>query len=410
MTDELEAALRRTLTDAAERAPKAPPGIGREPRTPPARRGYSRMALAAAAVALAVGGVAVGGRTLLSGSQGSQSTGGREVRQPVTAPSPTLHRPKKTKVPPMEQVWPKAIHRVPRTLTNGHVFHPEAIIDDHTILVSTQSSFEKADALYAYDLNTHATRQVTQIVTPPKTTVFASGITVAEGYAAWWVAGDYGGEIWSAPIAGGAARLVSRVSTGAPSQLAIDDGHVSWSPERTGGVYRAPVTGGPAQEVPGTRSMFILAWPWVGSPPPNHAVGEASMGITAFSHVKNVLTGETRSARLTDRAAWKCGLTWCIGHGPNFVTEAQRRDGSGRRAIPTQVPEWGLAPILERFVITFPGGGTVAVYDLRTGRSGDLRITHGKGDYSYVMPIDPANRLYWTMTKNGYVIVDLGAI
>jgi hypothetical protein len=130
MTDELEAALRRTLADAAERAPKAPPGIGREPRTPLARRGYSRMVLAAA-VALAVGGVAVGGRTLLSGSEGSSSSGGgHAVRPPATAPSPTLHRPKKTKVPPMEQVWPKAIHRVPRTLTNGRVFHPEAIIHD----------------------------------------------------------------------------------------------------------------------------------------------------------------------------------------------------------------------------------------------------------------------------------------
>ncbi|HEY0543271.1 MAG TPA: hypothetical protein VGD53_33260 [Actinoallomurus sp.] len=409
MTDELQDALRRTFADAAERAPKAPPGIGLESGTRRAPRRYARMALAAAAVVLAIGGTTVGGRALLSGSQGSgsQSTGGRE---PAAAPSPTLHRPKKTKVPPMEQVWPKAIHRVPRTLTDGRVFRPEAIIDDHTILISTGSSFEKADALYAYDLNTHGTKQVTQIVTPPQTTVFASGFTVGSGYAAWWVAGDYGGEIWSAPIAGGAARLVSRVPTSAPSQVAIDGGNVVWSPERTGGIYRAPVTGGPAKEVPGTRSMFILAWPWVGSPPPNHAVGESSMGVTAFAHVKNVLTGETRSARLTDRAAWKCGLTWCIGHGPNFVTEAQRRDGSGRHAIPEQQPEWGLAPILDRFVITFPASGTVGVYDLRTGRSGDLRLTHSKGDSSYVLPRDAASRLYWATTKGGYVIVALGAI
>jgi hypothetical protein len=412
MTDELQDALRRTLADAAERAPKAPPGIGLEPRTRRAPRGYSRMALTAAAVALAIVGATVGGRTLLSGSQssGSQSSGGREARQPATAPSPTLHRPKKTKVPPMEQVWPKAIHRVPRTLTDGRVFRPEAVIDDHTILISTESSFEKPDALYAYDLRNHATKQITTVVTPPATTVFATGFTVGSGYAAWWVAGDYGGEIWSAPIAGGGARLVSRVNTSAPSRIAIDGGDVVWSPERIGGIYRASVSGGPAQEMPGTRSMYILAWPWVGSPPPTQAVGEPSMGVTAFAHVTNVLTGETRSARLTDRAAWKCGLTWCVGHGPDFVTEAQRRDGSGRRAIPAQQPEWGLAPILDRFVVTFPVAGTIAVYDLRTGRSGDLRISHGKGAASYVMPRDPANRLYWTTTNGGYVIVDLGAI
>jgi hypothetical protein len=156
MTEELETALRRTLKDAAERAPKAPPGIGLEPRGPRQHRGYARMALTAAAVAVAIGGATVGGRTLLSGTQSSGDA--KAVRHPAAA-SPTLHRPKKTKVPPMEKVWPKAIHKVPRTLPNGRAFHPRAIIDDHTLLVSTESSFEKTDALYAYDLRNRGTKQ-----------------------------------------------------------------------------------------------------------------------------------------------------------------------------------------------------------------------------------------------------------
>jgi hypothetical protein len=398
MTEELEIALRRTLNDAAERAPKAPPDIGLGPRTRRAPGGYSRMALVAAAVAVAVGGATLGGRTLLSGEHSSGTT----AKHP--AASPALHRPKKTKVPPIEQVWPKAAHRIPNTLPNGHAFQPQALIDDHTLLVSTESSFEKSDALYAYDLRTHHTRLITQVITPPKTKLFASGFTAGSGYAVWWLAGDYGTEIWAVSLSGGQAHLVSRTPH-APSQLAVSGGKAIWSAGGTGGVYQAPIGGGAAQEVPGSGSMHILAWPWVGSPA--HRMGAITKGIQ-FSKIKNVLTGETRSAKLTDKTAWSCGLTWCVGNGPNFVTEAQRRDGSGRRAIPEVEPTSLLPPSLDRFVITFPSGGTIAVYDLRTGRMGDLRIK--SKDHVFKVPLDPANRLYTALTDGGYVIVDLGAI
>lgn len=402
MTEELEIALRRTLKDAAERAPKAPPGIGLEPHARRAPRGYSRMALTAAAVAVAIGGATLGGRTLLSGAHSSGTT----AKHPSAAASPTLHRPKKVKVPPIEQVWPKAAHRIPDTLPNGHAFRPQAFVDDHTLLVSTESSYEKSDALYAYDLRTHDTRLVTNVVTPPKTKLFASGFTTGGGYAGWWLAGDYGTEIWAAPLSGGQAHLVSRTNIRAPSQLAISGGIAIWSVSGTGGVYQAPIGGGAAREVPGSRSMYILAWPWVGSPP--ERLGMTTKGI-AFEKVKNMLTGETRSAKLTDQAAWSCGLTWCVGQGPNFVTEVQRRDGSGRQAIPEEEPTPAIPPILDRFVITFPSGGTIAVYDLRTGRIGDLRIKQSK-DHVISVPVDPANRLYTALTDGGYVVVDLGAI
>ena len=399
MTEELEAALRRTLKDAAERAPKAPPGIGLGPRRRRAPRGYSKMALTAAAVAVAVGGATVGGRTLL---HGPNSAG----EHPSAAASPRLHRPKSVAVPPIERVWPKAVHRVPNTLPNGRPFRPQAFIDGNTILVTTESSFEKTDALYAYDLRTHATKLVTRVTTPPKTNLFASGFTTGGGYVGWWLAGDSGTEIWAAPLSGGQAHLVSRVSTRPPTQLAISGGNVMWDTGVTGGVYRAPVTGGTAREVTGGRSMYILAWPWIGSPP---SVRASNAKVVAFAQVKNALTGETRSARLTDQGTWNCGPTWCVGQAPGFVTEAQRRDGSGRRAIPESDPTSGITPLLDRFVITFPPKGTIAVYDLRTGRTADLRIKQGK-DHVVSVPRDPANRLYAAITLGGYVIVDLGAI
>ncbi|MGH3377780.1 MAG: hypothetical protein ACRDP6_23905 [Actinoallomurus sp.] len=410
MTEELENALRRTLTDAAERAPKAPSGIGLEPRRARTSRGYSRVVLAAAAVAVAIGGATVGGRMVLSGSGSPPGTS--PARHPAAAKSPVLHRPKKTNVPSIEKVWPGVAFRVPKTLPNGHAFHPEALIDGRTILVSTESSFEKADALYAYDLRNHTARPITTVVTPPKTKVFASDFTVGGGYAAWWLYDGSRTEIWAAPLSGGQARLVGQVSSRGLSRLAIAGKDAVWSLDPVGGVYRAPVTGGgTAQLVPGSASMHILAWPWIGTPPTTRGGGKGmGVGITAFGHVKNALTGETRSAHLTDRGAWHCGLTWCVGQGPNFVTEAQRRDGSGRRAIPAQDPMLGIPPILDRFAVVFPSGGTVAVYDLRNGKIGDLRIQYAKGGRSFVVPRDPASRLYWTTTADGYMIVDLGAI
>lgn len=401
MTEELEAALRRTLADAAERAPKAPPGIGREPRVRRAPRGYTRMALVAAAVAVAIGGATIGGRTL---PHGSKSSG----RHPAAAVSPRLHRPKAVAAPPIQNVWPKAAHRLPRTL-NGRAYLPEGVIDDHTILISTEARFEVADVLYAYDLRTHATRQITRIVTPPNTTAYASGFTIGSGYVAWWLAGDYGTEIWAAPLSGGQARLVSRQNTRIPSQLAVSGKTVFWSPEGTGGIYQAPVTGGgTTRETPGSRSTYVLSWPWIGSPPGLRMTN--AKGV-AFANVKNVVTGETRSARLTDPGTWNCGVTWCVGAGPDFVTEVQRRDGSGRRAIPGGGSTAQSPPLLDRFVVIGVPGGSVAVYDLRTGRMGDLGIERSKGGTVRVtLPLDPANRLYYTTTKDGYVIVDLGAI
>jgi hypothetical protein len=354
--------------------------------------------MAAAAVAIAIGGATVGGRALLTGTHapGTAKAGA----------SPALHRLKKTAVPPMEKVWPQAIHRLSKKLPNGHAYHPLTFLDDHTLLVSTESSFEKADALYAYDLHKHTARQITTVVTPPKTQMFASYFTTGDGYVAWAIAGHYGGEVWAAPLTGGKAHRVARTGTSTPDHLAIDGGNVYWSLVRSPGVYRAPIAGGDARLVGGTGSEYILQWPWVGSP--RDSLGTAA-GVR-FATAKNVKTGETRSARLTDRAAWHCGPTWCVGQ-KNFVTEAQRRDGSGRHAIPDVESMSAVPPSLDRFVITSPAGGTIAVYDLETGRIGDLGVTSEKKlPSTWVRPQEPGNPLYYTVTDGGYVLVDLAAI
>lgn len=405
--DELENALRRTLNAAAERAPKAPEGIGTAPRTHRVRRVPSRAGLATAAVVVAIAGTAVGVRGALDGPSHRVT-----VRHATAAPSPRLHPLKKMKVPPIEKVWPGVSFRVPKTLPNGHVFHPQAVIDAHTIAVTTDASFEKADAVYAYDLRTHAARRITTIVTPPDAKLFASDFIAGGGYVAWWLADSGNYEIWAAPISGGPARLVARAGGRGPSQLSIDGTDAVWSPAG-GGVYRAPLAGGGTPRmVSGSASMHLLLWPWIGSPPVVRRSGTIrdNFGV-AFAQIKNVVTGETRKAHLTDQAVWGCGPTWCVGADDHFVTEAQRRDGGDRHAIPrlSDEPFGMIPPILDRFVITAPSGGTLAVYDLRTGRIGDLGIRAGK-DAWFVVPRYPANPLYWTTSADGYVVVDLAAI
>jgi len=403
MTEELETALRRTLRDAADRAPKAPAGIA-NPGGRRVRRVPPRAMLAAAAVIVAVTGTAVGVRTVLTDPARRVSAG-----RTAAAPSPSLHPVGKLRLPPIEQVWPGVAVRLPKTLKNGRVFHPAAIIDAHTIAVTTDASFEKADALYAYDLRTNAARRITDIVTPPGTKLFASDFIGGGGYVAWWLHDGTRTEVWAAPVAGGPARLVGETPGTGPSQLAIVGTEAVWSPGDTGGVYRAPLAGGGrARMVPGSASMHLLQWPWIGGPPALLRAPIKDNPGVAFAHIENAVTGDKRSARLTDQAIWRCGPTWCVGADDHFVTEAQRRDGGGRRAIPpTPRGRLLLPPILDRFVITVPSGGTVAVYDLRTGKIGDLGVRTSGG---YVVSQRPSSPLYWTTTATGYVVVDLAAI
>ena len=393
MTEDLETALRRTLADAADRAPAAPAGLGGPVRRP---RSRVRVALLAAAVAVVIAVGTVGGRTLLSGT--SPAT-------PATS-APPLHRPKKTKVPPIEKIWPNAVHRVPRTLTDGRTFRPQAFIDDRTLLVSTDSSFERSDDLYAYDLRNHHTTHIVHIAAPPKT--YPAGFTAGSGYVAWSIASGGGSEIWAAPLSGGPQHLVTRVKSKGPERLEIEGASVIWS-RYAGGVYLAPLSGGPARAVPGGSSMHLLSWPWMSSSFVFEGVGQ-DVG-TGFRDVTNALTGEKRSAHLTDKGPWNCDLTWCVGSNGHFVTEAQRRDGTGRQALPGLNGGLRVTPLLDRFAVVAPEGGTLAVYDLRTGRMGDLRIKNdGSRTSVNVLAGDPSNPLYYTGTAGGYVIVDLSAI
>jgi hypothetical protein len=191
--------------------------------------------------------------------------------------------------------------------------------------------------------------------------------------------------------------------------MVIDHGDVVWSVNGSGGVYRAPLTGGAPEPVPGTKGMHILSWPWVGSPDGVEGVGTKK---NQFGQLRNLRTGETRSTHLTRDATgmWACGLTWCTGNGRGGATEVEHRDGSDHHAIPSQGVSPGDPPALDRFVITTPTRTTAALYDLKTHRMGDLGIVAKGNGVSYMALRNPANRLYWSDAATSYLIIDLGAI
>lgn len=62
---------------------------------------------------------------------------------------------------PIGSVWPEALREVPAKTPDGEKIQPILLRDDRTLLVSTWASFEKTDALYAYDLDTLALREIT---------------------------------------------------------------------------------------------------------------------------------------------------------------------------------------------------------------------------------------------------------
>ena len=384
--------------------PQAPSTIdvGRAVRDGRRRRRTRRMlecgaVVAAVAVIVAVAG-AVGTHGILANRGGSPlGSAGHGV----------LQRPKPVHASPVDRVWPEAVHRVPDTLPDGRAYRPWTLVDGHTMVITAHSGAGKANTVYAYDLRTREAKRLAEVSG-------AQGFTAGSGSVVWWRITGGAAEIWAVPASGGTAHRVALqrgVGQGL-SRVVVDGGDVVWSVEGTGGVYRAPLTGGTPQPVPGSAGMHILAWPWIGTPYGIEGVGEKKV---IFEHLLNTRTGERRAADLTDRDGWGCGVTWCIGGGRAGASEAQRRDGSRRHAVPNGVPALDGLPILDRFVVTYPSGrlegprGNAALYDLNTGRMGDLSLPYG-AEGAGMNALDPTNRLVYAPIADGYLIIDLRAI
>ncbi|MFF3671073.1 TolB-like translocation protein [Microtetraspora malaysiensis] len=400
MNDHLEEMLRSTLGHASELAPHAPGNLSTHiAHRSRVRRMRVQALVAAAAVVVIAGGAAVAVR-----GAGHDPT----AVNPSVTPSPTATE---MRIPAfVEEVWPQAVWKIPAKLPGGRKFQPRGFIDDHTLLLETWESFEKANAIYAYDLDSGRVRKITNIRTPKG--VYASGYVVGGGRIVWQTIDVVRGEpvtsFWSAPVAGGKATAIAteRAVKGRGDQLAVVGDRLAFS-LLEGGVFTVPLDGGAVKPVAGAAGHHILRWPWVGAPGEYTPEGE-----TSFQELLNVETGETSRAVVHPGEQYvRCGVTTCTGTKADPPAFYRLRDGSQERPLLPKSSLLGLA--LDRFLtvrLPNPPGGQV-LYDVVTGKSGDLGLRpQAKGGSVAVEPGLGGERLVAYPLGNEYVIIDLAKI
>ncbi|GAA2212470.1 hypothetical protein GCM10009850_079320 [Nonomuraea monospora] len=302
--------------------------------------------------------------------------------------------------PPVEQVWPDAVHEIPTTAPGKRAFEPDVFINPR-VVAGRGLTRNRPDSVWSYDVDK---RRFTRIATLGHKTIPNGSVVFGGGHVAWSAFGDREVEIWAAPVTGGKPRRLATVPATLTSDneligaqnLTIADGTVWWSPEE-GGVYRLPLKGGTPTLITGTRGYHLLEWPWAGEPRGDRAVDHPVP--RPMEHLKNVRTGETRDATPPSGRTWwtGCGVTWCFSG-----IETWRRDGTGLRALPGQASGdlySGRYVLLRQRDAS--GAGAAAVHDLATGRTGTLfRIPTRRGDKA-PPTLHAQQGLFWYQTGRG---------
>ncbi|MEU4535482.1 hypothetical protein AB0G15_11505 [Streptosporangium sp. NPDC023825] len=359
---EIEDRLRDAMAARAESVrddgrPRALPA----PRGTSGARWWAPIAVAAAIVTVVAATVA----------------GTRTVTPPTPAvpPVPTVPTARPTPrtgvlAPPVRQVWPGAVHEIPATGPGGRVFTPDVFVTGR-VVAGRGLTRNRLDGIWSYDVDR---RRFTRIAPLKNPNVMNAPLVFGDGYLAWSTLRDRLTEIWAVPVTGGVPRRIASVAavlvddTYRGVDLAIAGGAAVWSPLDGGGVYRAPLTGGKASLVDGTRGFHLVDWPWAGRPEQDMMSDRPA--ARPMESLKNVLTGETRGAAPpAGLTSWSdCGVTWCLNGA-----EAWRRDGTNRHGLP------GTAHGLlysGRFVLLHQrsrdGRGASSLHDVATGRTGLL--------------------------------------
>ncbi|MGS2644909.1 TolB family protein [Streptosporangium sp. G12] len=421
MTD-IEDKLTRVLTGAADQVPErarvtlsAAVRARRRPRRAPAAL------LAAAAVVVVAGGAGTAVRTLGPSAVKQPAVNSTDAQGPTPQPTPA---PEEKLPPPIERVWPRALHKIPAKLPDGRVHHPQSLLDDRTMLVMTGRSDGTRQFLWTYGLEGGGPRRIAEIPTR-NSTLYAEDVTAGGGDVVWWASYKDPGRqrvarIWTVPVGGGTPRKVADV----PLENIMKKGHIGklevvgrdvvFSRE-SGGVYRVPLRGGEPRAVPGTEGRYLLRWPWVGRHTDrDNLLKQGDLAkLIVFAELFNVETGERRDAVVKpDEKLVRCGVNRCYGQslptgaGPrNFVRD---RDGSRERTLPPDV-QLDDQPGLERFYKRMPMDGGVFLYDLVTGTSADLGVRQDKRG-GMLIPDGGFDRLMTYRVGKRMYVVDLAAI
>ncbi|WP_336212579.1 hypothetical protein [Nonomuraea sp. LPB2021202275-12-8] len=397
--DDLAAALREGARSAPE--PDLLAGVARFRRRRSRRR--TQFLAAAAVVAVVSASTAVAGGFLSRrGGEGVVSPTGPATSAPTSASTsastPAVSMTASARIPAVEagDLWPEALFTMPAKNADGWRYRPITALSATEVLLSAESSFERSGKIEIYDTKTKESRLVTEVPKNPDLKGYIAQTATADGTnVAWFAFGQQADgtpvrDIWTAPLAGGEARLIA-TRTGADAEMdaiALDGDRVVWS-LRQGGVWHVPLAGGTPEELPGGAGLHLISWPWasdMAEGPPNTERNQTKVVNLTSGHVN-------RLAAPPGVKGLRCGPLWCYGRTEQGGL-VQRVDGTSRRESRDLGFAGGLSPypILDRFLAV--GGG---VYDLRTGK----RVTvDNPGNWSGVGTSSEASTiLYWGATK-----------
>lgn len=432
MSDSVETALIRTLTEAAEAAPVPPVDLIQTVDTGFRRHRRRRYSVVAGIAAFAV----ITGSAIWAA--GTLVPPPEQVSLPPVKVGPTVELPtvKPGKQPEVATVWPEAYHTISRTLPDGRKLRPELLVNEHEALATTEAGFEQVDELWIVDLRSHTAHLATRIPKPAQgRTLFASHFAVGSGHVVWWdgfarAGRDYT-RIWKMRLPGSDPVLVTTVPQGYGSfsptgdRIAVHRGVVYFSDGRGGGVYQVPLAGGENRFVRDTKGYQIVSWPWVGKPNGRScepgldgespcieggAIVPAKSEI--FTELWNVETGEKLGVTVPRPGleSFRCTITYCLAADKAIHEEiAFGRDGSRLQKIPGRTG-FDLLPMIDRFV-TIGDSKTVHLFDLETGQRADLGMkTVGEGPM-WGEGYPDSRMIAWPVNRErAWAIVDLEAV
>ncbi|WP_431898378.1 TolB family protein [Nonomuraea sp. bgisy101] len=430
--NDLEDKLSRVLAGAADQAPQASTGLSAAVEAGHRRRrARTTAALAAAAIIMVIGGAGTMVNALRTSAAPPPAVSATE---PAERRSDRAEPPVDKIPPPIEEVWPQAVHKIPAKLPDGRTYHPQLLLDEHTLLVMT-GAFSRTGRyegdrqfLWSFDLNSGKPRQIAEIPPTKNSMIVADGVAAGGGNIVWWASYKEAGKqrvarIWTVPASGGTPRLVTEVpldnvmKKGHIDGLSVVGSDVVFAYEK-GGVYRVPLSGGRQQPVKGAERHHILEWPWVG----------AHRRDAVFRELLNVETGERRVAVVNADERVRCGIDRCSGavirkhvvrkKGRAFTWEeilrtfVRDRDGSRERELPVGSRPGDDAG-LERFFKVILNGPdmmqAVGLYDVDTGKSADLGVrSDARGQMAE--PDGGLDRLMAYPVGDKMYVVDLAAI
>ncbi|WP_066371853.1 hypothetical protein [Herbidospora mongoliensis] len=271
---------------------------------------------------------------------------------------------------PIEQVWPKAVHRIPAEGPGGVAFTPTDVADGAVVGRGQQ------DTILRYDL----TRRAFNVVATVNT--YTTSLVAGDGHAAWWA----GGAIWLAPLTGGEPVRLATAGTSPTSLtgLAIADGMVTWSTFESG-IQSVPLSGGPVARVPGSAGYVLMEWPWAGRAP--NGLVDLRSGTWSTAPTPR------------GRTVWfGCGPEWCAD-----LLEAWRRDGTVVRRLPGRPTSrlWG-AHVVHLVQQDAAGTRASTLYDVPSGRAGQI-VNEAEG-------VQLGDEVSWYRTGDTVTAIDMDAL